>query len=50
MIAARNKDEQSIKIEVKTMSILGKSGVCFSSKQGMLGSNLLWPANKTKEN
>ena len=30
------------------MSILGKSGACFSPKQGMLGSNLLWPANKTK--
>ena len=41
MIAARNKNEHSTKIEMKTMSILGKSGACFSPKQGMLGSNLL---------
>ena len=33
-------------IGMKTMSILGKSGACFSPKQGMLGSNLLWLEKK----
>ena len=41
MTTARNKTEHSTKISMKTMSILGKSGACFSPKQGMLGSNLL---------
>ena len=50
MIAARDNKEHSTKMAVKTMSILGKSGACFSPKQGMLGSNLLWTAKKTKLN
>ena len=49
MAIARNKNRTLKKIEVKTMSILGKSGACFSPKQGMLGSNLLLPRNKTKK-
>ena len=48
MIVARNNKEHSTMISMKTMSILGKSGACFYPKQGMLGSNLLWTANKTK--
>ena len=41
MTAIRNNKEHTTKIGMKTMSILGKSGACFSPKQGMLGSNLL---------
>ena len=48
MIAARKSKEHSTRISMKTMSILSESGACFSPKQGMLGSKLLWTENKTK--
>ena len=55
MTAPRNNKEHSTKISMKTMSILGKSGACFSPKQGMWGPTCyeqqtkLNKANQTKK-